>query len=1043
MRAMQRFLIFLFIFISTSNVYADLAYESFISASGGGSPNFNPPDNTSVQSSGTASNLNYDWGNGQVLDSGRSDDVIVKFTGTYAHPGDSGVSSSIRFAARVDDGIKVIIDGTTVLDDWHDQGPSNYNVSGLWTGVGGQAYSITVYYYENGGGAVLKLYEDTSGGTSYSIVPASRFDGDVTSPTMAITSSTVSDGDTSNDSSIALTFTSSEATSNFAVGDISVSGGSLSNFSASSSTVYTATFTPSSDGATTVDVNAGVFTDGASNGNTAASQFNWTYDSTSPTMAITSSTVSDGDTSNDSSIALTFTSSEATSNFAVGDISVSGGSLSNFAASSSTVYTATFTPSSDGATTVDVNSSKFTDNAGNNNSATSQFNWIYDGTAPTMAITSSTVSDGDTSNDSSIALTFTSSEATSNFAVGDISVSGGSLSNFAASSSTVYTATFTPSGEGSTTIDIESSKFTDNAGNNNSAASQFNWTYDNTAVTVSSFTLSDTALKVGDTATVTLVFSEAVTGFSSDDDITVQNASLTTMSTSDNITWTGTLTPSSSVEDASNILSLATTYTDLGGNAGPSATTANYSVETIRPSVSSFVLVDTDLDAGETTTVTLVFSEAVTGFSSDDDITVQNGSLTAMSSSDNITWIATFTPTSSTDDTSNILTLATSYTDTAGNAPSSSSTTANYSVTTIRPTVSSVSFGDTTMKIGETSSVTIVFSEAVTGFANANVSMPNGSLSTLSTSNNITWTGTFTPTSDTEASSNALVIDTSFTDSDGNAMTSSYSSSNYAIDTKAPTVAITSSTVSDGAASNDGYIALTFTFSESVSDFVQDDLTVSGGVISDFTGSGTTYTANFTPTVLLIDTTIDIETSKFTDSAGNSNSAAATQFNWTYDGEKPIMTITAQHYVYGWWYSGPRIGTLANLEDGGITNSRWINLTFKATEDIVGFTANDISVTANGSISHFSGSGDTYTARFHPSAESYSNLRDGAKAISVAEDLFTDSVGNTNLPHLNLITLVIELNLKFNQQLQRQIRFIGQTIKTILAYEDQMPLLSM
>ena len=192
----------------------------------------------------------------------------------------------------------------------------------------------------------------------------------------------------------------------------------------------------------------------------------------------------------------------------------------------------------------------------------------------------------------------------------------------------------------------------------------------------------------------------------------------------------------------------------------------------------------------------MVFSEAVTGFSSDDDITVQNGSLTAMSSSDNITWTATFTPTSSTDDTSNILTLATSYTDTAGNAPSSSSTTANYSVTTIRPTVSSVSFGDTTMKIGETSSVTIVFSEAVTGFANADVSMPNGSLSTLSTSNNITWTGTFTPTSDTEASSNALVIDTSFTDSDGNAMTSSYSSSNYAIDTKAPTVAITSSTVS-------------------------------------------------------------------------------------------------------------------------------------------------------------------------------------------------------------------------------------------------------
>ena len=281
--------------------------------------------------------------------------------------------------------------------------------------------------------------------------------------------------------------------------------------------------------------------------------------------------------------------------------------------------------------------------------ATAEFG---DSTPPTMAITSSTVSDGDTSNDSSIALTFTSSEATTDFVVDDVSVSGGSLTNFAASSSTVYTATFTPSGDGATTIDVSANTFNDAASNGNTAASQFNWTYDSTVATVSSFSLSDTALKIGDTAIVTLVFSEAVTGFSSDDDVTVQNASLTTMSTSDNITWTGTLTPSSSVEDASNILSLATTYTDLGGNAGPSATTANYSVETIRPSVSSFVLADTDLDAGETTTVTLVFSEAVSSFSSGDDITVQNGSLTTMSSSDNITWTGTFTPTSSTDDTS-------------------------------------------------------------------------------------------------------------------------------------------------------------------------------------------------------------------------------------------------------------------------------------------------------------------------------------------------------------------------------------------------------
>jgi CheY-specific phosphatase CheX len=64
----------------------------------------------------------------------------------------------------------------------------------------------------------------------------------------------------------------------------------LSSFTASSSTVYTATFTPDEDGATTIDVAAGAFHDAAGNDNTAATQFTWTYDGTAPT----GTTVSDG-----------------------------------------------------------------------------------------------------------------------------------------------------------------------------------------------------------------------------------------------------------------------------------------------------------------------------------------------------------------------------------------------------------------------------------------------------------------------------------------------------------------------------------------------------------------------------------------------------------------------------------------------------------------------------------------------------------------------------------------------------------------------------
>ena len=95
-------------------------------------------------------------------------------------------------------------------------------------------------------------------------------------PTMTITAAEVSDGGTSYDSTLSLTFTSSESTTDFAAGDVVVSGGTLSNFSGSGTT-YTATFTPSAAGATTIDVAGGTFTNAQSVNNIAATQFNWTY----------------------------------------------------------------------------------------------------------------------------------------------------------------------------------------------------------------------------------------------------------------------------------------------------------------------------------------------------------------------------------------------------------------------------------------------------------------------------------------------------------------------------------------------------------------------------------------------------------------------------------------------------------------------------------------------------------------------------------------------------------------------------------------------
>ena len=81
------------------------------------------------------------------------------------------------------------------------------------------------------------------------------------------------------------------------------------------------------------------------------------------------------------------------------------------------------------------------------------------------------------SNDSILSLTFTSGEVTNNFALEDISATGGVVNNYAVSGK-IYTATFTASGLGNITIDVAAGTFTDTPGNLNLAADRFNCSYD-------------------------------------------------------------------------------------------------------------------------------------------------------------------------------------------------------------------------------------------------------------------------------------------------------------------------------------------------------------------------------------------------------------------------------------------------------------------------------------------------------------------------------------------------------------------------------------
>ncbi|NUG23506.1 type I secretion C-terminal target domain-containing protein [Acinetobacter lactucae] len=109
------------------------------------------------------------------------------------------------------------------------------------------------------------------------------------------------------------------------------------------------------------------------------------------------------------------------------------------------------------------------------------------------------------------------------------------------------------------------------------------------------------------------------------------------------------------------------TYTDLAGNLGTGDVldgTDGFVVDIIPPTL-AITTDDLALAAGETANISFTFSEAVAGFDAS-DIVVVGGSLTGLTTTDNITWTAVFTP-DGTGTAPSISVADSTYTDLAGN----------------------------------------------------------------------------------------------------------------------------------------------------------------------------------------------------------------------------------------------------------------------------------------------------------------------------------------------------------------------------------------
>ena len=242
-----------------------------------------------------------------------------------------------------------------------------------------------------------------------------------------------------------------------------------------------------------------------------------------------------------------------------------------------------------------LNGGTIKDAAGNNadldlDSVQSNASFKVDTSAPTVTVNILDTSLNNTDNNSRVNFTF--SEPPAGFALGDITATNGTVTSLVQDTATTWHATFTAAngftGQGSVTINA--GLFTDAAGNANLAAVPDTVAIatgggDVTPPTVVSVTMGDSALKIGDTSTVTIVFSEAVTGFSNSD-VSAPNGTLSDFTTSDNVTWMATFTPTADIEDAANAVTVAASYTDLAGNAGGTGSSANYAIDTLAPAAS-------------------------------------------------------------------------------------------------------------------------------------------------------------------------------------------------------------------------------------------------------------------------------------------------------------------------------------------------------------------------------------------------------------------------------------------------------------------------
>ena len=373
---------------------------------------------------------------------------------------------------------------------------------------------------------------------------------------------------------------------------------------------------------------------------------------------------------------------------------------------------------------------------------------------------------------------------------------------------------------------------------------------------------------------VTFNFSESVSNFVSGD-VSVTGGTLSGFSGSGS-SYSANITPSGPGTITVNVAANVAVDSSGSGNTAALQLTRTYAGDTTPPRVSS--ITRQNPAASPTNADSLIwrvtFNEAVSGVSAASftpsgttgtatvssaggnayDVTVSGGNLAGLN--------GTVT-----------LGLSGSHgiSDSAGNALTNVAPTGANESFVVDNTAPTTTITSTATSPTNTSPipVTVTFSEVVTGFADADVSVGNGSVSSFAGSGT-TYTFNVIPAADGNVTVNVAANVAADAAGNGNAAATQLS-----IEYDSTSPGLTISGVPGAYLPGDTFV-VTFTFAENVTGFDASDVVVTGGNLSNFAGGSPVWTATVTPGNTN-DVTVAVSAGAAQDAAGNdTNGASAT-----------------------------------------------------------------------------------------------------------------------------------------------------------------------